>query len=599
MSTGPQGTGLLNAPLTQVFRPHFQRMRRTFIISLIAGIMGLAPSVYMLEVYGRVVDSRSIVTLVMLSLAVVLAYAFMEVLEWLRSEMLQEVGWAADASLAPRLFSLVFEAHLRRLPGGTLQTVGDWKNIREFLHSPFVLALMEVPVALLFLALVYLISPVLGWVTFAAACFQAFIGWLTSRTTQPPLMGANRAAAQAQQYADSSLRNSEVIESMGMIRSVHGHWLRMQQEFLRLQAQASQAAGGFQAINKMTQLVISSALLGLGAWLLLKNEFPGGPGLMIVASIIGARVLTPFVQMVSQWQAALNARESWARLNAILAALPERQPAMPLPPPRGALSVEQLTAGAPPLPGQPALPIVRGIQFSAAPGEVVAIIGPSASGKTTLARLLVGLWPSLAGKVRLDGADMHLWNKEELGPHIGYLPQGVELFEGTVAENIARFGVIDQAKVEAAAREVGMHDHILALPQGYDTQVGRDGAVLSGGQRQRIGLARALYGEPAFVVLDEPNSSLDEAGDAALAQAMLGLKARHATTVVISHRTSVLGVADKILLLVEGAQQAFGPRDEVLAALQKAQAQAQAQRQPAPQQAAQAQPAQPQKEQNA
>lgn len=575
--SAPPGTGLLSSPLSQVFRPHTSRLWRSFNFSLIAGVMALAPSVYMLEVYGRVVDSRSHITLVMLSLAVVMAFAVMEVLEWLRSETLQEVGWAADAQIAPRLFTLVFDANLRRLPGGTQQTFQDWRVVREFLHSPFVLALMESPVALLFLVLVYLISPVLGWVTLTAALFQACIGWLTSRTTQPPLMAANKAAAQAQQYADSTLRNSEVIESMGMIRSVHGRWIRLQREFLGLQAQASTAAGGFQAITKTTQQIISSALLGLGAWLLLKNEFHGGPAMMIVASIIGARVLAPFVQMVSQWQPALNARESWVRLSTVLSAFPERERGMALPPPRGMLTVEQLTAGAPPLPGQPPMPILRGVQFAAKPGEIITVIGPSASGKTTLARLLVGLWPAMAGKVRLDGADVHAWNKEELGPHIGYLPQTVELFEGTVAENIARFGAVDTHKVETAARAVGMHEHIIALPQGYDTQVGRDGAVLSGGQRQRVGLARALYGEPAFVVLDEPNSSLDEAGDAALAQALSVLKARHATTVVVSHRTSVLGVSDKILLLVEGAQQAFGPRDEVLAALQKAQAQAQSQ----------------------
>jgi ATP-binding cassette subfamily C exporter for protease/lipase len=327
----------------------------------------------------------------------------------------------------------------------------------------------------------------------------------------------------------------------------------------------------------MIQQVLSSALLGLSAWLLLRNELAGGPAMMIVASIIGGRVLTPLVQMVAQWRAVVNARDAWGRLNVLMTMMPGREPGMPLPPPRGLVTVEQLVAGAPVPPGQPPVPILRGLQFALQPGESLAVIGPSAAGKTTLARMLVGLWPAMGGKVRLDGADVHAWHKSELGPHLGYLPQGVELFEGTVAENICRFGPTQPDQVEAAARAVGLHEFILALPQGYDTPVGRDGAVLSGGQRQRVALARALYGEPALVVLDEPNSSLDEAGDAALNNALRGLKARGATVVVMTHRTSVLGAMDKVLLLVDGAQQAFGPREEVLAALQKAQAQSQPQ----------------------
>jgi ATP-binding cassette subfamily C exporter for protease/lipase len=585
-------TGLLDSPLTEAFRPHFAQLRRAFIITLIAGLLVLSPSVYMLEVYGRVVDARSTNTLIMLTVLVVVAYLVMELLEWLRSEMLHTIGEEADKRMAPRLFNLMFSAHLKRQQGGTIQVFNDWRQVRDFLQSPFITSLMETPVAVVFLVLVFLISPVLGWVTVAASVLQVGLAWLTNRTSQPPLLAANRTAVQAQTYADSSLRNAEVIEAMGMLRAIHSRWVRKQREFLQLQAQASASAGGFQALSKMLQQVLSSALLGLSAWLLLKNMLNGGPAMMIVSSIIGARVLTPLVQMVTQWQGALNAREAWLRLNTVMCLTPEREPAMPLPAPRGVLTVEQLVAGAPPLPGQQAQPILRGVQFGLNPGELLTVIGPSASGKTTLARLLVGLWPAMGGKVRLDGVDVYQWNKAELGPHVGYLPQGVELFEGTVGENIARFGEIDGKKVQAAAQAVGMHDAILALPQGYDTPVGRDGAVLSGGQRQRIGLARALYGDPALVVLDEPNSSLDEAGDAALQQALQGLKARHATAVVISHRTTVLSVTDKLLLLREGQQQAFGPRDEVLAALQQAQAQAAQQAQQA-QQAQAAQQGQP------
>jgi ATP-binding cassette subfamily C exporter for protease/lipase len=570
------GTGAAASPLWQALKPMRAQMGRAFVFTVVAGLLVLAPSVYMLEVYARVVDTRNHLTLWMLTLAVVVAYLVMEALEWVRSEMLHEVGHEADRTVSPRLFDLIFEANLRRQPGGTLQVMNDWRTVREFLHSPFVAAVMETPVALVFLVLVYLINPLLGWVTLAGAVLQVLIAWLTERSTQPPLAAANRTAQAAQQYADGSLRNAEVIEAMGMIRDIHARWIKRQREFLGLQAEASGAAGGFQAASKMIQQVLGSVLLGLSAYLLLHNQLGGGPAMMIVASIIGGRVLAPLVQMVTQWRGVVNARDAWARLNMLMTLMPGRETGMALPAPRGQLTVEQLVAGAPVPPGQAPVPILKGLQFVLQPGESLAVIGPSAAGKTTLARMLVGLWPAIGGKVRLDGADVHAWPKSELGPHLGYLPQGVELFEGTVAENICRFGPARAEQVEAAARAVGLHEFILALPLGYDTAVGRDGAVLSGGQRQRVALARALYGDPALVVLDEPNSSLDEAGDAALSAALQGLKARGATVVVMTHRTSVLSVMDKILLLVDGTQQAFGPRDEVMAALQKAQAQAQA-----------------------
>jgi ATP-binding cassette subfamily C exporter for protease/lipase len=561
--------------MRRLFKPIWPLLRRAALFTMVAGLLMLAPSVYMLEVYARVVDSRSHITLLMLTLAVMGAYAVMEALEWVRSQMLHHAGDELDQQMAPRLFQLVFDANLRRIPVGLMQPLTDWKTVREFMASPFVAAVMELPVALVFLVLVYLINPILGWVTAGAAVIQVLIALLTERSTQPPLAAANRSAVGAQQYADGSLRNAEVIEAMGMLRSIHGRWQTRQREFLNLQAEASTAAGGYQALTKLLQQVVTSALLGLSAWLMLKNQIAGGPAMMIVASIIGGRVLAPLAQMVAQWKLLVNARQAWERLSAVLAQLPEREAGMPLPAPRGVLTVEQLVAGPPPMPGQAPQAILRGLQFGVTPGEVLAVIGPSAAGKTTLARMLVGLWPALQGKVRLDGADIYTWNKTELGPSVGYLPQGVELFEGTVAENIARFGAVDMNKVQLAAQAVGLHEFILALPRGYETPVGRDGAVLSGGQRQRVALARALYGEPALVVLDEPNSSLDESGDAALVRAIQTLKQRGATVVVMTHRTSVLGVTDKILLLVEGAQQAFGPRDEVLAAMQKAQQQAQ------------------------
>lgn len=553
--------------------PYF---KRAAVFSLIAALLVLAPSLYMLEVYDRVVNSRNVVTLAMLTVAVLGAFVVMEVLEWSRTHILNDAGNALDRKLGPRVFDAIFTANLRRIPGGTTQPMGDFRTIREFVSSSVISAVMESPAALVFLVVIFFISPVMGWVAIVGAVIQVGVGWANERATQPPLAAANKSSFAAQQYADSTLRNAQVIESMGMLRDIHRRWMDKQREFLGLQAQASESAGGYQAIMKLLQVVMGSLLLGLGAWLLLRNELNGSGGAMIVGSILGGRILAPLVQIVASWRSVVNFRESWARLDSLLTAIPPKPMGMPLPAPRGLLQVENLVAAAP---GVPA-PILRGVNLGLKPGEVLAVIGPSACGKTTLARLLTGLWPAAGGKVRLDGSDVHGWNKSELGPHLGYLPQGVELFDGTLAENIARFGEPDPAKVEAAARAVGLHEFIMELPEGYDSPVGREGAMLSGGQRQRVGLARAIYGDPAFIVLDEPNSSLDEAGDAALASAILQHKGRGATFVIMTHRTSILPVVDKVLLLADGQQKGFGPRDEVLAAMAKAHAQAQQQAHP-------------------
>ena len=552
--------------------PYF---RRAALFSLCSSLLVLAPSGYMLEVYDRVVTSRSLMTLFMLTLLVVGAYVVMEVLEWAIASLMHDAGLALDRKMADRVFNAIFTANLRRVAGGGMQTMSDFKTVRDFLSSPVLVATMEVPSAVVFLVLIFFISPLLGCVAIVGAIVQVALGWFNEKSTQPALVAANRSASAAQLYADNTLRNAQVIESMGMLKDVHRRWLEKQREFLGLQALASERAGGYMAIMKFWQLTMSSMLLGLGALLLLQHELAGGSGMMIVGSILGGRVLAPLIQIVGQWRTVVNVRDAWARLDQVLAAIPPKPQSMALPPPKGAVRVEAIAASAP----GSTIPILRGVAFALQPGEVLGVIGPSASGKTTLARLLTGLWPAATGKVRLDGADVHTWDKAELGPHVGYLPQGVELFDGTLAENIARFGEVEPAKVHAAARAVGLHDAIMELPEGYDSPVGREGAMLSGGQRQRVGLARAIYGDPAFVVLDEPNSSLDEAGDAALAAAIVALKARGTTFVVMTHRTSVLAVVDKLLILADGQQHAFGPRDEVLANLNKAAAQAQQARQ--------------------
>ena len=551
--------------LMLAFEPLKPAIYRAIGFSIIISMLALAPTVYMLEVYDRVVNSRSGMTLAMLTVLIVLAYAVMEILEKVRGGLMRAAGVKIDEALSKRVYDAMFQGFLKRQVGGSMQVLNDLKSVREFLANPALMAIFEAPVALVALALVFAISPILGWAAIIGAIAQVGVALMNERATRKPLGEANRSAVGAQQFAEASLRNAHVMESMGMLDAVHARWQKRQREFLAFQAVASEGAGLWTAMSKAVQQIMSSLLLGLGAWLLLNNMLNGGASMMIIGSVLGGRVLAPLSQLVAQWNGVVNVRGAWSRLESLLAQVPAKPEAMSLPAPKGVLTVESLVAGAP---GQQ-VPIVRGVQFALNRGEVLAVVGPSAAGKTTLARLLVGLWPAMGGKVRLDGVDIFSWDKSELGPYLGYLPQGVELLDGTLAENIARFGEVDMAQVEAAARLVGVHDLIMSLPEAYNSPVGRDGAMLSGGQRQRVGLARALYGKPVFVVLDEPNSSLDEAGDVALANAIAALKQLGTTFVVMTHRTSVLGVADKMLILREGAQQAFGPRDEVLAALQQ------------------------------
>jgi ATP-binding cassette subfamily C exporter for protease/lipase len=529
------------------FEPLKPVIYRAIGFSIVISTLALAPTVYMLEVYDRVVNSRSGMTLGMLTVLIVLAYAIMEIMEKVRGSLMRAAGVQVDEALSKRVYDAMFQGFLKRQVGGSMQVLNDLKAVREFLANPALMAIFEAPVALLALALVFAISPVLGWAALVGAIAQVGVAFMNERATRKPLGEANRSAAGAQQFAEASLRNAHVMESMGMLDAVHGRWQKRQREFLAYQAVASEGAGLWTAMSKAVQQIMASLLLGLGAWLLLNNMLNGGESMMIIGSVLGGRVLAPLSQLVAQWNSVVNVRGAWSRLESLLAQVPAKPDAMSFPAPKGVLTVESLVAGAP---GQQ-VPIVRGVQCALNRGEVLAVVGPSAAGKTTLARLLVGLWPAMGGKVRLDGVDIFSWDKSELGPYLGYLPQGVELLDGTLAENIARFGEVDMVQVEAAARLVGVHD------------------LLSGGQRQRVGLARALYGKPVFVVLDEPNSSLDEAGDTALANAIATLKQIGTTFVVMTHRTSVLGVADKMLILRDGAQQAFGPRDEVLAALQQ------------------------------
>ena len=547
--------------------------RQAVVMSWVIGLLGFTPTVYMLQVYERVVNSRDVMTLLMLTVVTLGAYAVMELMEKFRSRLLWGAGIEFELRMADRVYNAMFDGLLKKQMGGALSVQNDFKSVRDFFNNPALGAFFELPIALVSLVLIFAINPLLGWAALVGAGAQTLVTWLIQRTSREPLQEAQRRSQEAQTYAEASLRNAQVMESMGMLDAVMGQWQKKQSAFLTYQAKASESAGGLNAVSKLLQQLMGSVLLGLSAWLLLFNELNGGAAMMIISSVLGGRLLAPLTQIAQQWSAVATVTGAWGRLSSLLDNVPAREKNMALPAPKGELTVEGLVAAAP---GQ-TQPILRGLQFGLPAGQVLAVVGPSASGKTSLAKLLLGIWQPQAGKVRLDGVDVHSWDKAELGPHLGYLPQGVELLEGTLAENIARFGEMDRPRIEQAAALVGLHEFISALPKGYETPVGRDGGLLSGGQRQRVALARALYGDPVFVVLDEPNSSLDEAGDAALTQAIATMKSRGTTFVINTHRTSVLSVSDRVLVLKDGTQQLYGPTAEVLQKLMPAAASVSAQ----------------------
>lgn len=566
-STGPAVSASAQGrppPLKELWRQQRYFRQAGWLSLAIAGLM-LVPSWYMFEVYGRVLDSRNVRTLAMLVICVIGLNLVLALLEQVRLQVLESAGQEMDRDLRRKIFDAAFSRQ-RKPAGGPMQIFTDLRTLREFVGSTAVTAMLDLPGALLFLALMFAFNTWLGALALLGVLIQVGLIIATERRTMPLLSEAVMANASAQNYAAASLRSAPVIEAMGMLPGVHERWNKRQRLFLARQSQASDHATTNAALAKMVQTMQGSLLLGAAAFLLLRHDLVGGGSMLIIASIIGSRILAPLSQLVTQWRAVVTARDAYRRVAQTIADQDDAPPGMPLPAPKGVLTVEGLTAGA----GPAGPPILRGVNFGIQPGDAVAVIGPAASGKTTLARVLVGLWPTLTGKVRLDGVDVHTWNKEELGPHLGYLPQSVELFDGTVAENIARFGKVDMDKVRAAADQAGIVPMIEALPQGYDTRIGDDGAVLSGGQRQRVALARAIYGDPRLIVLDEPNSSLDDAGEKALVELIRRLRERGATVVVISHRIGILPAVNRLLVLRDGQMAMFGARDDVLQKLKEA-----------------------------
>lgn len=535
------------------------------VFSFFVNFLMLTPSIYMLQVYDRVLNSRNETTLLMLTLIVLGLYLLMGLLESVRSAILIRMGAKFDMNLAGRVFDSVFEFGLRVRSGGNPnQALHDLATLRQFLSSTALVVLFDLIWLPIFLLAAFMFDPLLGYFLFVGALILFGLAYATEIMTRGPLVEANAIAIKAAAYTNNNLRNVEVIESMGMLTALKQRWLEMEKKILVLQGKASDKAALINAITKFTRMGLQSLMLGLGALLALQGKIT--PGMMIAATILMGRALSPVEQVIATWKQFVTARGAYKRLEELLNAYPQREAGMALPRPTGVLAVENVFAA---VPGTQ-IAILRGINFSLSAGEVLGVIGPSASGKSSLARLLVGVWSAQNGKVRLDGADVYQWNKADLGPHVGYLPQDIELFDGTIAENIARFGDLDADRIVAAAKLAGVHDLILHFPKGYDSPIGTGGDMLSGGQKQRIALARALYGDPCLLVLDEPNSNLDDAGEVALANAIKALKEKGKTVVLITHRTNLIGLADKMLVLRDGAQQLFGPRDQVIAALTQA-----------------------------
>jgi PrtD family type I secretion system ABC transporter len=531
------------------------------LFSLAINTLLLAPSLYMLQVFDRVLASRSEETLAVLSLAAVIALFAMMLLDVLRARLLAAAGASLDRRLGPRVLQGLM-AQTARLSGtGHLHGLRDVATLRAFFSGQGLMAVFDAPWLPIFLLLITLFHPILGATALGGAIVMVVLAFLNERLTRVPLERAQTQARQAARFIDVGTRNADVVEALGMAPALSRRWSALNEGALREHRRANAIGAGFSGFTKFARQLIQLVMLGIGAHLVLSQHVTAG--IMMAGTILLGRALAPVETLVGSWKGLVEARAAWRRLRALLNEQVQEEAGTELPAPLGAVKVEQLVFRLP----KAERPILRGVSFSLQSGEALGVIGPSASGKSTLARLIVGVWKPAAGTVRLDGADVSAWPRERLGPYLGYLPQDVELFTGTVAQNIARLGEPDAAAVIRAAQRAHVHELILRLPQGYDTEMGEAGAALSPGQRQRVALARALYGEPRLVVLDEPNASLDNEGDEALLRALADLKANGATVVIVAHRPSLLRSVDKLLVMNEGTVQMFGPRAEVLARL--------------------------------
>ncbi|KQU84223.1 peptidase [Variovorax sp. Root318D1] len=543
--------------------------RREFLLvgalSFLANLLMLAPTLYMLQIFDRVLSSQSGLTLLAVSLITLVLFVALALSEWLRSRLLVRASLRFDRQLSTRVFNGSFQAYLGQPASTKSRPFADLNHIRQFLTGPGVFALFDAPWTPIYIAVIFFLHPWLGIVALGFALVQAALAWFGQRQTAAPVEAALKATGETIGDLQGKLRNVEVLESMGMIANLQKRWNRQHAASMDKGALAQGFIHRVSGWSKFIRYSQQSLALGAGALLVIDGQL--SPGAMIAANVLMVRALAPIDQLVGTWRGFVSSRIAFHRLERLLDEFPEQDRVPSRAGPTGAISLQDVSAGA----AGRATPILKNISFAVPAGTVVAVLGPSGSGKSTLAKVMVGIWSASSGAVLLDGVPISGWNRPELGPHVGYLPQDVELFGGTIAENIARLGVVDSRKVIEAAGSAGMHETILRFPQGYDTPIGDAGSLLSGGQRQRIGLARAMYGDPSLIVLDEPNANLDDAGEAALAIAIRQLKAKGKTVFLVTHRQAAVSVADRLIVLRDGVLAADGPRDAVLASFRRPQ----------------------------
>ncbi|WFQ78432.1 type I secretion system permease/ATPase [Xenorhabdus sp. SF857] len=565
--------------ITDVIRARSKVFWAIGLFTACINLLMLVPTIYMLQVYDRVLPSSNEITLLMLTLITLGMFAMMGGLEYIRSQVVIRIGSQFDMCLNQRIYTASYESNLRNGSTDAGQMLNDLATIRQFLTGNALFAFFDAPWFPVYLCVIFLFSPYLGLLALVGAIILITLAVLNQWLSQAPLAEASHLSLRSANLASTNLRNAEVIEALGMLPALRHRWFGLHQRFLNFQRIASERSAAITALTKTIRMALQSLILGLGGWLAIEGSIT--PGMMIAGSILMGRALSPIEQLIQAWKSWSAARLSWQRLDKLLKAQPERKSGMSLPAPNGVLLLEKVSAMPPgktralQFSQNGSAPnnqyVLQDIHFALDAGDVLGVIGPSASGKSTLARLLVGIWPAQEGVVRLDDADIYQWNKDELGAFIGYLPQDIELFGGTIAENIARFNDVEPEKVIEAAKKAGVHELVLNLERGYDTVIGAGGMGLSGGQKQRIGLARALYGNPSLIVLDEPNSNLDDVGEKALSHAIAQLREQGKTVVVITHRPSLLSQTSKILLLVQGKMKMFGPSRQVMAALSQTQ----------------------------
>ncbi|MFQ6184021.1 type I secretion system permease/ATPase [Sinorhizobium meliloti] len=530
------------------------------IASALVNLLYLTGSFFMLEVYDRILPSRSIPSLIALSLLALLLYAFQGAFELIRGRMLVRIAGALDESLNGRIYRAIVKAPLKlRMQGDGLQALRDFDQVRSFLSGVGPAALFDLPWLPFYIAICFLFHPVIGLIAIIGGLILTLLTYLTNRGTQAPAKKASEAGGLRNAFAQASQRNAEVVHAMGMSARLTALWERRNTEFRDENRRTSDIGNGYGALSKVFRMALQSGVLAAGAVLVIRGE--ASPGIIIAGSILTARALAPVELAIGNWRGLVAARQSWQRLKELLKALPEADAPLQLPDPRERLTVEGLASGPPAAQRL----IVSDVNFTVRAGGAVGVIGPSASGKSSLARAILGIWPAYRGSVRLDGAALDQWDSDALGKHVGYLPQDVELFAGTIAQNICRFAEDATSEaIVAAAKAARVNDLILRLPNGYDTEIGDGGMTLSAGQRQRVALARALYRDPFLVVLDEPNSNLDAEGEQALSEAIMSVRSRGGIVIVVAHRPSALASVDLVLMMNEGRMQAFGPKEQVL-----------------------------------